>query len=184
MEYNLLGAGSDDLLGDDLLGDDLLGDDEMGARWRRARGPGASGWRADIRRGAPGAPAISEKLLPIGFPVATFTTNSGNTAQLQVAPQVAFRLERLVASVAKIGTSAQSAIVLVRDIKIGANSQLVAGTAIPIDAFAATAYDTRLACDPSTPGTLISVSLELTAATLSSTDLVVVSLGGFGRAVR
>jgi hypothetical protein len=183
MEYNMLGAG-EDLLGDDLLGEDLLGDDELGFRWRRARGPGASGWRADLRRGAPGAPAISEKLLPIGFPGFVFTTSSPTSAQLTVAPQVAFRLERIVASVAKNGASAQSAIVLVRDLKIGANSQLAAGNSIPIDAFAPTAYDTRLACDPSTPGTIIALSIELTNATLSGSDTVAVAVGGFGRAVR
>jgi hypothetical protein len=183
MEYNLLGPG-DDMLGDDLLGEDLLGDDEIGFRWRRARGPGASGWRADLRRGAPGAPAISEKLLPIGFPGHVFTQSSGTSATLDVSPQVAFRLERIVASVSKVGASAQSAIVVVRDIKIGANSQLAAGNSIPIEAFSAAAYDTRLACDPATPGTIISVSLELSAATLTGSDFVAVVLGGFGRAVR
>jgi hypothetical protein len=161
MAYDLLGSdilGDDDMLGAD---DDILGadDDILGA----ARSSRRRGWRAQLRRGAPGAPAVSEMMMPLGLGGFTFTNTTPLTANLSTNPQLAFRPERLVLVVTR--SSGATAIgVAVTDIKVGQRSQLVSPVDIPAEAFGPTAFGVRLALDPCTPGILVTVSLRVTAA--------------------
>jgi hypothetical protein len=179
-----------DALGEELLGEDLLGEDDdmaydaLGARRRRRRRGGADmRWQAELRAGAPGAPAISEKMLPLGFGQETFTAGSQAVHTFELGTNVAFRLERLVIDVRRVGASAQGIAVTVQDLKLGANSQFAGGRSVPAEIFAAGAQDTRLACDPVLPGVPVSLIIRLSALPTGS-DSVIVTAGAIGRAVR
>jgi hypothetical protein len=160
MAYDLLGSdilGDDDMLGAD---DDILGDDDVLGAARSSR---RRGWRAQLRRGAPGAPAVSEMMMPLGLGSVTFTNTTPLTASLAANPQLAFRPERLVLVTTR--SSGATAIgVAVSDIKVGQRSQLVAPVDLPAETFAPTSFGVRLALDPCTPGILVSVALRITAA--------------------
>ena len=172
MPYDLLGADLDVLGADDVLGDDVLG--AMRSSRRR-------GWRAQLRRGAPGAPALSEMMMPLGLGAYTFTSSSPLTASLSANPQLAFRPERLILVVSK-STGAAAIGVAVSDIKVGQRSQLVSPAQIPAEAFAPTAFGVRLALDPCTPGILVTVGLAITGP-LSGADTITVIGTLIGRSV-
>jgi hypothetical protein len=178
MAYDILGSdilGDDDMLGAD---DDILGDDDMLGAMRSSR---RRGWRAQLRRGAPGAPAVSEMMMPLGLGSVTFTSSTPLTATLAANPQLAFRPERLVLVTTR--SSGATAIgVAVTDIKVGQRSQLVSPVDIPAEAFGPTAFGVRLALDPCTPGILVTVSLRITAAP-SPSDSVTVIGALIGRSV-
>jgi hypothetical protein len=181
IEYDALG---EDLLGaDDLLGDDAMAYDALGGRRRRRRGSADMRWQAELRAGAPGAPAISEKMLPLGFGQETFTATSQAVHTFELGTNVAFRLERLVIDIRRVGASAQGIAVTVQDLKLGANSQFAGGRSVPAEIFAALAQDTRLACDPVLPGVPVSLIIRLSALP-SGSDSVIVTAGAIGRAVR
>jgi hypothetical protein len=171
MAYDLLGADNDILGDDDILGaDDVLGDDDMLGAMRSSR---RRGWRAQLRRGAPGAPAVSEMMMPLGLGAFTFSSSTPLTATLAANPQLAFRPERLVLVVTR-SAGASSIGVAVSDIKVGQRSQLVAPVDLPAEAFAPTSFGVRLALDPCTPGILVSVSLRITAAPGPSDSVTVI----------
>lgn len=172
--YDIVGV--DDVLGDDVLGDDVLGDDVLGAR-RSGRG----GWRAQLRRGAPGAPAIAEAMMPLGLGGFTFTSSTATSVVLAARPQLAFRPERLVLSVARSAGAAAIGVFL-GDLKIGQRSQLVSSQELPAEAFAPSAFGVRLALDPATPGIDISATIRITAAP-GGTDTLTVIGTLIGRAI-
>ena len=180
MAYDVLGY---DVLGDDIEGDDTMGGpfDVVGASPRsslsRAR------WAQQLRKGAPGAPAISEMLLPLGLSQFTFTANGPTSAVLVAQPQLAFRGERVVLSgVGKtlIGPTALDAI-SVGDIKIGQRSQLVSAQPLPGAAFSAVAFGVRTALDPCAPGILISVAVNYIGPPLGEDETLTISGVIFGR---
>lgn len=182
MGYDLLGA--DDILGDDVLGaDDLLGDDLVGAdmdvlgarRRRRAR------WRAQLSRGAPGAPAHAEMMMPLGLGAVTFTNLTPTEATLSAPPQLAFRPERLVLVVTRSAGAAAIGVAL-SDLKIGQRSQLVAAVDLPAEAFGPNAFGVRLALDPATPGIVISARVRVTQAPGAGESVTVIGTL-IGRAV-
>lgn len=182
MAYDVLGY---DVLGDDMLGDDVEGGpfDVVGAAGSRLQ---RTRWAQQLRKGAPGAPAISEMLLPLGLSTFTFTTGGATTAVLQAQPQLAFRGERIVLSGIGSGiqfTSGAGALdaLTVGDIKIGQRSQLVSAQPLPGSAFSAIAFGVRTALDPCAPGILISVSVSYIGPTLGEGESVTVSGVIFGR---
>jgi len=169
--------GVDDVLGaDDILGqDDVLGADDI-LGFRRSRG-----WRAQLRRGAPGAPAISEAMMPLGLGQVVFTSSTPTVLTLTATPQLAFRPERLVLSVTK-SSGAQAIGVSVRDLRVGQRSQLVSAQSIPAEAFAPAAFDVRLALDPAMPGIVITCDVAVSAAPGSGESVTVIG-ALIGRAV-
>lgn len=181
MAYDVLGY---DVLGDDIEGDDMSGGpfDVVGASPRsslqRAR------WAQQLRKGAPGAPAISEMLLPLGLSQFTFTANGPTSAVLVAQPQLAFRGERVVlsgiGSKTLIGPTALDAI-SVGDIKIGQRSQLVSAQPLPGAAFSAVAFGVRTALDPCAPGILISVAVNYIGPALVDDETLTISGVIFGR---
>jgi hypothetical protein len=181
IEYDALG---EELLGEDLLGqDDDMAYDALGARRRRRRGGADMRWQAELRRGAPGAPAISEKMLPLGFGQEVFTSSSQAVHTFELGTNVAFRLERLVIDIRRVGASAAGIAVTVQDLKLGANSQFAGGRSVPAEIFAPGAQDTRLACDPVMPGVPVALIIRLSALPTGS-DTLIVTAGAIGRAVR
>ncbi len=182
MAYDVLGY---DVLGDEIEGDDMMMGgpfDVVGASPRsslqRAR------WAQQLRRGAPGAPAISEMLLPLGLSQVTFTAGGPTSATLIAQPQLAFRGERVVLSGIGqgnlVGPTALDAL-SVGDIKIGQRSQLVSAQPIPGSAFSAVAFGVRTALDPCAPGILISVAVNYIGPALSEGETLTVSGVIFGR---
>lgn len=174
-----------DLLGYDVLGDDLEGDDDaLGAEvapggLRNAR------WAKQLRKGAPGAPAISEMMLPLGLGSQTFVNAGTTSATLTAIPQLAYRGERIILSAfATIGgtTVDASGFFEVTDIKVGQRSQLVSPQSIPASAFQATAFGVRLAVDPAVPGIVISVSIRYIGPTLGVGDTATITGTILGRA--
>lgn len=184
MSYDVLGY---DVLGDDMEGEgEVLGGpfDVVGAATPRSALQRAR-WAQQLRRGAPGAPAISEMLYPLGLATFTFTAGGPTSAVLTAQPQLAFRGERAVLSGISsngnlVGPTALDAIT-VTDIKIGQRSQLVSAQPLPGSAFSAIAFGVRCAFDPCAPGIVISVGINYIGPTLTGDDTFTVSGVIFGR---
>jgi len=181
MAYDVLGY---DVLGDDVEGEDVLGGpfDVVGAA--RSGGLRNARWAQQLRKGAPGAPAISEMMLPLGLGTFTFTAGGATTAILTAQPQLAFRGERIVLSAIAGGnlniTQGLDALT-VGDIKVGQRSQLVSASALPGAAFSAVAFGVRTALDPCAPGIVITVSVSYIGPTLGEGETLTVSGVIFGR---
>jgi len=182
MAYDVLGY---DVLGDEIEGDDTMGGpfDVVGASPRSALS--RARWAQQLRKGAPGAPAISEMLLPLGLSQFTFTPGGPTSAVLVAQPQLAFRGERVVLSAissdkTQNGPTALDAL-SVGDIKIGQRSQLVSAQPLPGSAFSAVAFGVRTALDPCAPGILISVQVNYIGPALGEDESFTVSGVIFGR---
>lgn len=183
-------AGYDVLGSYDVLGDDIEGDDDMSGGPFDVVGASARGglrrarWAQQLRQGAPGAPAISEMLLPLGLSQFTFTKTGATSAVLIATPQLAFRGERIVLSaVSSDKTLAAFALdtLSVSDIKIGQRSQLVSAQPLPGGAFSAIAFGVRTALDPCAPGIVISVGVNYIGPALGEDVTLTVSGVIFGR---
>lgn len=180
MAYDVLGY---DVLGDEIEGDDMMGGpfDVVGAASPRSALQ-RTRWAQQLRRGAPGAPAISEMLLPLGLGAFTFAPNGPTTAILTAQPQLAFRGERIVLSAIGGGAGGVALdAILVGDIKVGQRSQLVSAQSLPGSAFSAIAFGVRTALDPCAPGIVISVSVSYIGAPLGEGETFTVSGVIFGR---
>lgn len=177
-----------DLLGYDVLGDDDIegaGDDVLGAQvnpggLRNAR------WARQLRKGAPGAPAIAEMMLPLGLGSVTFAFNGPTSLTLTAAPQLAFRGERILLSGFCVEGNAPESVELksccdplcflaVSDIKVGQRSQLVSAAPIPGPAFAPTAFGVRTFLDPCAPGILVSVKVDYLGPALTEGQSITVT---------
>jgi hypothetical protein len=154
---------TDSILGEDIMGDDyeVEGDDyevEGAARPRIVRPtlrlPPKPGWR---KMGvAPGVSAPSALLQPL--PLRGEANNGVFTADVrsilfQGIPQRPFRGERLVIAARQTATSTVQ--LRVQTLTVGTNVQSVQVADMPIEAFAATAYDVRMKLQPAQPGVLI-----------------------------
>ena len=176
-----------DVLGYDVLGDDMEGDGELLGSPFAVTGPARGGlrnarWAQQLRQGAPGAPAISEMLLPLGLGTVTFTSST-TSAVLTATPQLAFRGERIVLSAvagqAFVGNTLDA--VTVNDIKVGQRSQLVSAQNLPGSAFAATSFGVRIASDPCAPGILITLAVNYIGPALTGTETFTCTGVIFGR---
>lgn len=175
-----------DVVGYDVLGadDDMMGqDDVLGAGASRG-GLARARWAQQLRAGAPGAPAIAEMMLPLGFGSFTFSAGGPTVVTLTATPQLAFRGERLIisstATTVTAGVDANS-LFTVDDLKVGQRSQLVSASALPASAFSAVAFGVRLAVDPCAPGILISLKISYIGPTLTGTDTATVTAVVLGR---
>lgn len=187
MAYDLLGY---DVLGDEDIegqGDDVLGAQVAAGGLRNAR------WARQLRKGAPGAPAIAEMMLPLGLGSVTFTSNGPTSLVLTAAPQLAFRGERILLSgfcveaqpVPPVGVAADPVslksccdplcFLAVADIKVGQRSQLVSAAPIPGPAFAPTAFGVRTFLDPCAPGILVSVKVDYLGPPLADGQSITVT---------
>lgn len=174
-----------DLLGYDVLGDDLEGDDDVLGAEVAPGGLRNARWAKQLRKGAPGAPAISEMMLPLGLGAATFTFGGSTTATLTAIPQLAYRGERIILSAfatIKDNTVDAAALFEVVDIKVGQRSQLVSPQSIPASAFTPTAFGVRLAVDPAVPGIVISVTVRYIGPALAEDEQAVITGTILGRA--
>ncbi len=124
---------------DELLGDDIIGDDEIvGAGPTLARLAPVPGYPQGqmLRTRAP----TKGREYVMGFD-SVATIAAGASAIITTRPQVIFRPDRLVIP-ASIASS-----FLLNDLKVGKNSQFVAATAIPAEAFTQGAFGVRLKLD-------------------------------------
>lgn len=179
--YDVLGDGDDDISGsDDILGAQVAPGGLKNARWAR-----------QLRQGAPGAPAISEMMLPLGLGSFTVVANGPTTFTLTAVPQLAYRGERLIlSSFYNPGTEGDNKgsccdagnLFVINDIKVGQRSQLVSPSALPASAFAATAFGVRLAIDPAVPGVIITVSISYIGPALTGDETATVTGTILGRA--
>lgn len=170
--YDVLGDGDDDVSGSD----DILGAAVAPGGLRNAR------WARQLRQGAPGAPAISEMMLPLGLGSFTVTATSATTFTLTAVPQLAYRGERLILSAFTSAGTDAGALFVINDIKVGQRSQLVSPSALPAAAFAATAFGVRLAIDPAVPGVIITVSVSYIGPALGEADTATITGTILGRA--
>lgn len=186
MGYDVLG---DDLEGYDVLGDmDVMGDDVEGARRSGRSRLQKAPWAQQLRAGAPGAPAISEMLLPLGLGSVTFVQGGPTTATLTASPQLAYRGERIVLSAVSgggiqfIGIDGALSALSVSEYKVGQRSQLVSAGALPASAFGSFAFGVRTASDPCAPGIIITLGITYIGPALQAGETVTVSGVIFGRA--
>jgi len=164
-----------DILGEDIMGEEfeVEGDDDLeGAGRARVvrptlRLPPKPQWR---KMGvAPGVSAPSALLQPL--PLRGETNNGVFTSDVtsilfQGIPQRPFRGERLV--IAARQTAASAVQLRVQTLTVGTNVQSVQVADMPIEAFAASAFDVRMKLQPAQPGVLI--------------QCVIYAVGKFGQA--
>lgn len=163
--------------------------DYVGARGRRGRGRRGRGGRPgrpSIPRNVlvpktPGVPMPGARLQPLGFGSTAFTATSGTLLQLQAQPQRPFLGQRLVVDLTRTGVSATGLVTISR-VDVGTDNQLVSSGAISAAAFAATAFDVNVKFAPATPGVLITLQFNITAAP-TMTDRVDIGATLFGTSV-
>lgn len=184
-----------DLMGED--GDELSlvgeGDDgeELGIRLARAtlpakgrmlRLPQRPGWRAQV---APGVGVPREAMQPLPLTPAanngTFTS-AISSINYSARPQRPFRGERLFASVARQGPSAQGILLVLGAVIVGTTVQQVEVGDLPLDMFAPTSFGSRMSLDQAQPGVLITAPVSL-RGTLVSPDEIGVALTLLGRTI-
>lgn len=125
---------------DELLGDDIIGEDEIvgAAPTRLARlAPGPGYPQGQVLRTR--APTKGREYV-MGFD-SVVAVAAGAAAIITTRPQVIFRPDRLVVP-ASIAAS-----FLINDLRVGKNSQFVAATAVPAEAFTQGAFGVRLKLD-------------------------------------
>jgi hypothetical protein len=111
----------------------------------------------------PGVPNPAVRLQPLGLGATAFTNVSGTLLQLQASPQRPFQGQRLILDITRTGATA-TGLVTVSRLDVGTDNQLVGAGAISAAAFQATAFDANVRFAPATPGVLITVQLNISAA--------------------
>jgi hypothetical protein len=187
-----------DMMGDELEGDELEGDDELsgdavlgmalvGAAARRrqaARGashPRKPRWRNDL---APGVPTPGYGVFPI--PLSPQTNNgvfTGGNANIEfkAVTQIPFRGERLLARVARNGTTANGALVFANNgVHVGIRPQVGVLGPINLEDYSANAFGVRLVMQPATQGAEIRIFAFVQPA-VTGTDTLALSLQILGR---
>lgn len=129
----------------------------------------------------PGAPAIGVKLQPLGFNAITFTATSGLTLPATTRPQKPFKGKRLVADIARTGTTA-TGLVTITSLTIGVNNQFVSTGPVGAGAFAAGAFDTNVELSACSTALDITVNYAINVAP-TMTDTVAIATTLFGETV-
>lgn len=173
--------------GDSVLGDDVLGTALVGAARRRGRGRRASRkprWRNDL---APGVPVPDYGVFPV--PLTPQTNNGiftgGNTQiEFRAVTQIPFRGERLLARVARAGTTAAGALVFANNgVHVGIRPQVGVLGPINLEDYSATAFGVRMVMQPATQGAELRVFAFVNPA-VTGTDTLALSLQILGRVAR
>lgn len=164
---------------------DYVGARRRGANRAARRGRGG-GNRPRIPRNVmvprtPGVPMPGAKMQPLGFGATAFTATSGLILQLQAQPQRPFLGQRLVVDITRTGATATGLVTISR-IDVGTDNQLVSAGAISAAAFAPTAFDVNVKFAPATPGVLITLQFQNTAAP-TMTDRIDIGATLFGTAI-
>lgn len=177
----------DELEGDELEGDAVLGMALVGAAARRrqaARGhapPKKPRWRNDL---APGVPTPGYGVFPI--PLSPQTNNgvfTGGNANIEfkAVTQIPFRGERLLARVARNGTTANGALVFANNgVHVGIRPQVGVLGPINLEDYSANAFGVRLVMQPATQGAEIRIFAFVQPA-VTGTDTLALSLQILGR---
>jgi len=166
--------------------DDLadIGDYDLGAlgfrRRRKRRGRSVPARR--LLPNVPGVPARGLGEQPLGLGATAFTATSGTLLTLTGQPQRPFRGRRLILDITRTGASATGLVTVTR-LDVGADNQLPGAGAIGAGAFGSTAVGVDLDLDPATPGVIVTVQLNISAAPVM-TDRVDISGTLIGQAVR
>lgn len=129
----------------------------------------------------PGVPLPGVRLQPLGLGATAFTATSGTLLQLQASPQRPFQGQRLILDITRTGATATGLVTVTR-LDVGTDNQLVGSGAISANAFAPTAFDANVRFAPATPGVLITVQMNISAAP-TMTDRVDVGGTIFGTTV-
>jgi len=183
-----------DLMGDgyyEEIGEGSEGGEEMGARLSRARAVGRTlrlpprpAWRAGL---APGVQMPRESLEPL---VLIPQQNNGiftstvTSITYTARPQRPFRAERPVVTVARSGPSAQGVFPVARGgFLVGTTVQQAQVADLPLEIFAPTAFDVRLALSQAEPGVEITANCGLTGP-LTSTDTLTLGIALLGRSIQ
>lgn len=171
---------------DELADADMDLGDVVGAMRRRGRRPmqSAPGRRINSRMLIPGTPGVPNPGLrnqPLGLGATAFTATSGTLLGLSASPQRPFKGERLVIDLTRTGTTATGLVTIAR-LDIGTGNQLVGAGAISAAAFAPTSFDTNLSLDPATPGILVSLVFNVSAAP-TTTDRIDIGATLFGQTI-
>jgi hypothetical protein len=182
----------DDELGMSLVGDDVLGDDVLGAaqaivraasRGRRgvARKPTKPKWRSQL---APGVPKPGYGVFPIPFtPISNSGIFTGGVANIEfrAVAQIPFRGERLLARVARNGTSAAGALVFANNgVHIGIRPQVGVLGPINLEDYSAESFGVRMVMQPATQGAELRIFAFVQPA-ITGTDTLALSLQILGR---
>lgn len=160
--------------------------DYVGARKRVARRR-QQGQRVPARMlipQVPGVPMPGARLQPLGLGTTAFTVGGGTLQQLQASPQRPFMGQRLIVDVTRTNAGGSATgLVTVSRLDVGTSNQLVGSQSISANAFEPTAFDANVRFDPATPGVLITVQFNITAAPTVAGDRV--DIGGtiFGTTV-
>lgn len=160
--------------------------DYVGAR-RRVANRRAQGQRVAARTlipSVPGVPAPGARIQPLGLGTTAFTVGGGTLQQLQASPQRPFLGQRLIIDVSRsnAGGSATGLVTISR-LDVGTSNQLVGSQSISSNAFEPTAFDANVRFDPATPGVLVTVQLNVTAAPTVAGDRIDVGGTIFGTTI-
>ncbi len=136
-----------------------------------------------VRPDIPGVPERDAAILPSGFPVFSFALATGTGILTQTMNvQTPFRGQRLVAQVIRNGASAALTAPIIQFLQIGFKPIVTTANPVPLELFAANAYETNLLMPPTIPGVIYTLSMSLPVA-LTTTDTILAFVGIIGSAV-
>ena len=156
-----LGLDGDDEAGE-FVGDDDAGDDVLGAvikgLARRQKNTDKTAMARDLLRRRIAAGTMTRSVNPrssreYALGLGSTSVGGGNSANINVQPQVIFRPERLVVP------SNVAVDFLITDIKVGKNSQLASTGALPAVMFTETAFGVRLKMDTAQISMFVTISV-------------------------
>jgi len=131
----------------------------------------------------PGVPARDAALLPAGFPPMVFALATGlNPIVVQTNVQVPFRAQRLSTTVIRSGATALVSAPLLVQLQVGMKPINTTPSPVALETFAANAFDTNMLFPPTIPGTIYTLTVQLSAA-LTTTDTILVLVSMLGTAV-
>jgi hypothetical protein len=141
------------------------------------------GWRQ--RQIAPGVSVPCDDLVPLPLrPVAgtpTFVAGGPTTISLTGNTQKAFRGERPMAFVLRVGASAATAVPLIRGgIRVGVDPQVAQIADQPLENFTPAAFGARMVMSPADPGIDHDVDIFLFGPALAAGDTVSIFFTIFG----
>jgi len=120
------------------------------------------------------------RMAPVGMPTFTFVNAGATTIQQSIQPQSALSVRKLVISVARIGTTAQTQRVTLAQVLCGSDNQLpvVPGAASGVDValFGSDVNDNEVSWAPVQVGQLLTIQLALTGVALGVGDSIVVAI--------
>jgi len=191
MYEDVVGVGDYDVMGEELLGDDMLGAAPAlnpallrNLRPNLLRLPPRPAWRNQV---APGVPVPGQGLWPLplnpsanggvftaAFPSINFTG----------VPQVPFRGERLLSTVARSAGASAQTVVADAGVIVGTTPQIADIGSLALDMFVPGAFGVRLQMNQATPGITVKVPCSVQNGPIPAGESIAVSLTILGRVIR